>query len=797
MKTLRMIVVIMAVMVFLNSEVWAHQPDFKKNPTNENGIEFGIENAIGFDRWRAYVNTGSDFDCGDNIGWKNSGNGWWYYDLDSISQRVMWRLNGMTDRSFLVTYWVYRSDGTWEYGPQVNVISDQILPVVWFDNLDNGQNIDKDYYNMQVSSYDGLSGVDAIRIYAIVPSGETLQNWTPSGITNQYYMEFDFEMFVHQFNFPAQGDYTFTLWVKDKAGNITYEPGGQINIAVDLGQVTPPPIDPPPVDPPPVDPPPLDLTYAYSFVYPMDCEIIYRTESTDSIPIGACYDYQPYGSLFGYLIKLHLGHDINLRGINDLGAPVYSIANGLIWDVGWTSGWGNYLIIEYKAQPGDPFRLPDGSTETTIYALYAHLDDVFIIKDNGEEINYDSIIEKQTQVAKGWQIGTVGDGNGIYSPHLHFEVRKSGYSQLGYGYWPINDLSYLDYFVDGIEFIDNNRASDDNPTLSVYVHGYDLDPGRNSYLELNSSQWTRQGRVKNWPLESVGWANHLWLTSSSNDYNAIWHFTLPQSGTWSVYAIIPRYYAQANGVKYNVWHGDISAPNPKQIILDQENDDQNIKAPLGTYYFEQGFPYMVDVSSLTNDYPAKNVGIDTLILVYEGDQGAGGNLPSEDDMVTVFTEGDISFTYNGPYNEPKLFCQGAGMSWGELYLSNGNKEGSVNVSWSEEVICNIQFEDNSWMTDWQGIRTGHYLYVDGLKITAVKDNGIGGTNLVFNVQLTGTDNNEDENTSKSVGGKSSSGSGGCTIVYGHNTSGLINLLVIMLPALIIMIGRRHFKTLSS
>lgn len=127
--------VLMGVILFLAQPSWAHQIYIKKNPTNQGGIEFGVDNAVGYVRWRAYVKGVSDNSRGQNTGWKDSGNGWWYYELADINQRVMWRLDGLANQKFVITYWAFRSDGTWDYGPQVEVISDQIIPDAQFTNL--------------------------------------------------------------------------------------------------------------------------------------------------------------------------------------------------------------------------------------------------------------------------------------------------------------------------------------------------------------------------------------------------------------------------------------------------------------------------------------------------------------------------------------------------------------------------------------------------------------------------------------------------------------------------------------
>jgi len=704
-------------MVLLVWGIWAedaypHEMYVKKNPTNENGIEFGVNDASSFVRWRAYVKGLSNNGQGDNAGWSYA-NGWWYYELSSISQRVMWRTTGLQNQKFVVTYWVFKSDGTWEYGPQVEVISDAQLPTANFTNLFNGTVYQQSAFNITVSSSDNLSGVQAIRIYVTVPSGLSMSGWLPSGLSGQYYLEFSGTTVNYNFIAPGEGLYTFTLWVKDRAGNIAYEPGGPVSIGVDLPDqptakyacntsngtcsvsssgtysslascqascVAPVQkyacdsatwtcsasssgtfssladcqtncLAPNPryycdtltgtcaqsalgpysnlaecqndcATPPPVD----DYKYAEHFIYPMACQKIYRLEPDSQIPIGACFDYQPFGSIFAYSAKVHVGADLNLKGVNDLGAPLYAIANALIYDLGWTNGWGNYLILQITAKPGKSFYLPSGKTATQIYVLYGHLNEIKIIKDDGTVINQSQIVKKSTYVKGGWQIGTVGDGNGNYSPHLHFEIRKNGYDQLGPGYWPVSDYAtYLNYWVDPIQFIENNMAVSAQKPLSIFINAYDEDASRSVHVELDTTKWQRQGRVYDGlPLAAVGNANHVWLLNTDNDKAASWCFIVPIGGAYSLYAVIPRYYATAKNVRYRIWHSRQSIDNPYETSIDQANDNVNKTVYLGTYDYYANTQYSVDVFSKTSDNPVRTVAFDTLIIVYEGDYGTGG-----------------------------------------------------------------------------------------------------------------------------------------------------------------------------
>ena len=879
----------MALLILLSQEVFAHQMYIKKNPTNENGIEFGVDNTTGFVRWRAYVKGLTNNSRGLNTGWSDSGNGWWYYDVSSLSQRVMWRLDGLANQTFTITYWVFRSDGTWDYGPQVQVMSDQILPSAAFTNISNGQTFTQSQFNITVSTSDNLSGVAAFRIYCVVPAGNSLSGWVPSGVANQFYKEFVGSSASYSFTAPSQGAYTFTLWVKDNAGNIAYEPGGPINITVTLSTPNPTPVPSPPAAPSnlkltangqtitlswqdnandeegfglyknnqffknfavnttsyadtglvlgetycyrvyayksglnssalescltlPAVPSP-DYHYADSFTYPMSCDKIYRIEPDSQIPIGACFDYQPFCSLFSYTDKCHQGCDLNLKGVNDLGVPVYAIGNALIWDYGWTSGWGNYLILRIQAQAGKVFNLTDSTTVTEIFVLYGHLNEIRVIKDNGQIIEKASLVKGATYVAKGWQIGTVGDGNGNFSPHLHFEIRINGYSQLGNGYWPISDLGYLQYFVDPIEFIENNWLPA-NRVLRVLVHGYDRKSGRKVILEFNTNYWNNQGRATDGlPLAAVGWANHIWLTSSANDTMASWSFYVPQAGSYSVYPIVPRYYAQANNVLYKVWHSSTNIINPYEVRINQANNNENKKIYLGTFNYNQGWRYSVDIYSKTLDNSPKNVAVDSIMMVYEGDLGTGGGytppldpVPSNE-IKTINSSGTITFRYSGTYNSPELRCSGGGLNWETIIFSNGVKEKTVNVSQSAKVYCNIKFEDNKWMSNYNGVMSGQQLFVENQELTYTEDNGQGGTNMVFNLVVnlidpnSPPDTNEPSNTINFSGNvnipglnppTNASGTITCQISRVEqvfNWAILINLLILFSPLIFLLVRK--------
>ncbi len=110
----------------------------------------------------------------------------------------------------------------------------------------------------------------------------------------------------------------------------------------------------------------------------------------------------------------HLGEDWNKNsgGNTDCGEPVFAIADGeVIFAADAGPGWGNVVIIEHL--------LADGSR---VRSLYGHLQK----------------IEKSTgRVTIREKIGYVGNADGRYLCHLHFEIRTTdcpNWNDAGPGY---------------------------------------------------------------------------------------------------------------------------------------------------------------------------------------------------------------------------------------------------------------------------------------------------------------------------------------------------------------------------
>lgn len=105
-------------------------------------------------------------------------------------------------------------------------------------------------------------------------------------------------------------------------------------------------------------------------------------------------------------LSYHPGEDWNdVRGGNsDLGAPVYSIGNGVVtFAQDARMGWGNVVIVRHVFLEGGKLQMVD--------SMYAHLNEIKV--KNGE------------QVKRGQLVGTIGTNRGMYTAHLHYEVRKN------------------------------------------------------------------------------------------------------------------------------------------------------------------------------------------------------------------------------------------------------------------------------------------------------------------------------------------------------------------------------------
>ncbi len=158
---------------------------------------------------------------------------------------------------------------------------------------------------------------------------------------------------------------------------------------------------------------------------------IYISDGFD-FPVGSP-NAKGYYNANKFAEKSHLGEDWNgVKGGNsDLGDAIFSVSNGYIYSVeNLGGGWGNVVRIVHQ--------LSDTNELKFVESIYGHFDSVFVKQGNF--------------IKRGEQIGTMGNCNGIYFAHLHFELRSDVTMLLGFGY------SYdTTGFINPTEFINNHR----------------------------------------------------------------------------------------------------------------------------------------------------------------------------------------------------------------------------------------------------------------------------------------------------------------------------------------------------
>ena len=146
-------------------------------------------------------------------------------------------------------------------------------------------------------------------------------------------------------------------------------------------------------------------------------------------PVGTA-DGNGYYNAQGFAENNHLGDDWNGTGggNTDFGDPIYAIADGRVKaaeDHG--GGWGNIVRILHQ--------LPNGEV---IESFYAHCETM--------------MVKEGDWIKRGDQIATIGNADGAYLAHLHFEIRTDTSMGIGGGY-----SSDTEGYVDPTAFIRAHR----------------------------------------------------------------------------------------------------------------------------------------------------------------------------------------------------------------------------------------------------------------------------------------------------------------------------------------------------
>jgi murein DD-endopeptidase MepM/ murein hydrolase activator NlpD len=132
------------------------------------------------------------------------------------------------------------------------------------------------------------------------------------------------------------------------------------------------------------------------------------------------YDYTPF--LEWYALGCHPGVDLNstISPAADKGAPVFSIADGIVIFAGAAGSWGTIVVIWH---PDALVTLPDGTVQRQhVYARYGHLANL--------------MVQTGVHVQRGQPIGKIGLMAGATAGwHLHFDLSFTEKLRQVPSYW--------------------------------------------------------------------------------------------------------------------------------------------------------------------------------------------------------------------------------------------------------------------------------------------------------------------------------------------------------------------------
>lgn len=135
----------------------------------------------------------------------------------------------------------------------------------------------------------------------------------------------------------------------------------------------------------------------------------------------------------------HTGADLNLNAPffdADAHSPVYASASGVVTYVGRIAGWGLLIVIRHD---------PLVNNGKVVYGRYAHVES--------------PRVKVNQRVVRGEQIANVGNADGAYPYHLHFDISPTTILNSQPGHWPkLNLNNLLVNYLDPRDFVARFKA---------------------------------------------------------------------------------------------------------------------------------------------------------------------------------------------------------------------------------------------------------------------------------------------------------------------------------------------------
>jgi murein DD-endopeptidase MepM/ murein hydrolase activator NlpD len=178
---------------------------------------------------------------------------------------------------------------------------------------------------------------------------------------------------------------------------------------------------------------------------------------------GTWVDATPYGTRYQY--GYHTGADLNNnrpRFDADAHAPVHAIGDGKVTYAQLVSRrvWGNLIVIDHGTVDGKP-----------LFSRYGHVE---AIRVRAGEF-----------VGMGQQISQVGNGEGLFPYHLHFDISTTAQLLRFPTYWPGNDRQGVKHhFADPKEWLLAPHEAGSLPDANAGVDSSRETPPRTPALPL-------------------------------------------------------------------------------------------------------------------------------------------------------------------------------------------------------------------------------------------------------------------------------------------------------------------------
>ncbi len=135
-----------------------------------------------------------------------------------------------------------------------------------------------------------------------------------------------------------------------------------------------------------------------------------------------------------YSLGYHTGADLNLNKPTwnlDAHSGIYAIGKGVVTyaQVYSKKVWGAIIIIDHGIIDGKP-----------LFSRYAHVEDI--------------MVEVGQKVKTGEQIASVGNGEGLFSYHLHFDISETEILKDWPSHWPGRNQALVhEHYVDPMEWL--------------------------------------------------------------------------------------------------------------------------------------------------------------------------------------------------------------------------------------------------------------------------------------------------------------------------------------------------------